>query len=363
MQRVLASTATLVVALATQATPACAQAYGSGGYGPVIGGLVWYGGPGSTVEGDLARGLGQFALGAGFYNELTARAEAIHADTLWRRNQYAYLSQQEANRAYARRSWARRDRIVRSKEETYQRLHDHPTPRDIARGDALNVALDELRDPRVSLHALKRCRTRLHSLQVRDIPLHYAPAAVTFSVNQLLQDGPPPVLRNGAFVTERTALATFTAEVRKELGEREELRPEAIARGLELIWATWARVEAVLPAGTVARREAEAYLKGWSVLCPLLGTPAADVLLAGTGGRPETRLGELVSVMSLHDLRFGVARMPRQREVYGELYPLLASFRDEARAAITVALNTEGRGRPGTGRSLPLRVGRQSVRR
>jgi hypothetical protein len=341
MQKVLAIT-TLIVTLATQAMPARAQPYGSGGYGPFVGGLVWYGGPGSTVEGDLARGLGQFALGAGFYNELTARAEAIHTETLGRCNQYAYLSQQEANWAYAQRSQSSRNRIARAKEATYQRLHNHPTPRDIAHGDALNVALDELRDPSVSLQTLKGGRARLRGALVRDIPLHYAPAAITFNVNQLLQDGPPPVLRSGAFAAERTALATFTAEVRHELGEREELRPEAIVQGLELIRATWARVEAVLPAGTAARREAEAYFKGWSVLCPLLGTPAADVLWAGADGRPDTRLGDLVGVMSLHDLRFGVARTPRQRMVYRELYPLLASFRDELRPAITVTLTSGG---------------------
>jgi hypothetical protein len=345
MQRVLAITATLIVALATPAMPARAQSSVSGGYGPLIGGFVWYGGPGSTIEGDLARGLGQFALGAGFYNEFTARAEAIHAETLWRCNQYAYLSQQETKQAYAQRSQSRRNRIVRAKAATYQRLHDHPTPRDIARGDALNVALDELRDPRGSLHALKGARARIRGPLVRDIPLHYAPAAITFSVNQLLQDGPPPVLWSGAFAAERTALVTFTAKVRKEIGERDELRPEAIAQGLDLIRATRARVEVVLPAGTAARREAEAYLKGWSVLCPMLGTPAADVLLAGADGRPETKLGELVGVMSRHDLRFGVARTPQQRVVFDELYPLLASFRDEVRPAITVALTSAGPGR------------------
>ena len=218
MQKILAITATLIVTLTTQAMPARAQSSGSGGTGPFLGGLVWYGAPGSTIEGDLARGLGQYAHGAGLYNELTARAEAIHAETQWRSNQYAYLSQQEANRASAQRSRSRRDRIARAKEETYQRLHDHPTPRDIASGDALNVALDELRDPSISLHTPKGGRARLRGPLVQDIPLHYAPAAISFSVNQLLQDGPPPVLRSEVFAAERTALATFTAEVRKAIG-------------------------------------------------------------------------------------------------------------------------------------------------
>jgi hypothetical protein len=332
MKRVSCLIATVTVTLATQAMPARAQ------FNVIF--------PGSTVQGDILRGDGESAYGWGLYNHHSALGRAIDADTLWRSNQYLYLSQQEANRIYRERYRTRRDQIVGAREKTDRRLRDAPTPRDIASGDALNVALDELRDPRVSLHVLKGVRARLRGPLVRDIPLRYAPEAITISVNQLLQDGPPPVLRSGAFAAERTALEQFTAEVRKGLGGRNELRPETIDRGLDLIRAMWVKVEAALPGGTAARREAEAYLKGWSVLCRLLGTSAAAVLLAGADGCPETRLGELLNVLSLHDLRFGVARTPRQRAVYDELYPLLASLRDEARPAVAVATTPAGRVRP-----------------
>jgi hypothetical protein len=97
MRRIPCFIAAVFVTLATQAIPAQAQFYG--GYEP-FGWWGWYGGAGSTVQGDIARGRGQFAVGAGIYNELTAQADAINADTLWRWNQYLYLSQQEANRAH-----------------------------------------------------------------------------------------------------------------------------------------------------------------------------------------------------------------------------------------------------------------------
>jgi hypothetical protein len=365
MQKVLGITATLIVTLATPAAPARAQFGGYVGHGPYAGGWGGYGWgwAASTPEGDIARGLGQFAVGAGVYNELTARAEAAHAETLWRTDQYAYLSRREANRIYRERIRARRDRISQAREETYRRLSDHPTLRDIDSGDALNVALDLLRDPRVSLHVLKILkggRARLRGPLVRELPFHYAPAAITFTVDQVLRDGPPAVLRGGAFAAERDALAAFTAGVRKELEEREELRPETIARGLDLIRATQVKVEDALPARTAARRAAGTYLESLSILCRLLGTPAADIVLAGADGRPETRLGELLEVMSLHGLRFGVASTPRQRLAYARFYPLLASWRDEVRPAIAPPAPAAEE-RTDSARALPVRAGRQSV--
>src|SRR5206468_1518000 len=53
--------------------------YGFGGWGG-----------GSTVQGDIARGLGNLAAGAGAYNEQTAVANSINADTVMRLNHYIY---------------------------------------------------------------------------------------------------------------------------------------------------------------------------------------------------------------------------------------------------------------------------------
>ena len=55
-----------------------------------------FGGWGSTVGGDVARGMGAFAAGAGTYNIETAQANSIDANTLASINQYMYLSSLEA---------------------------------------------------------------------------------------------------------------------------------------------------------------------------------------------------------------------------------------------------------------------------
>ena len=62
-----------------------------------------WGGGASTVQGDIAHGMGVFAAGAGQYNQQTAIANSINANTAMRVNQYMFTAQQEANqRQYVR---------------------------------------------------------------------------------------------------------------------------------------------------------------------------------------------------------------------------------------------------------------------
>jgi hypothetical protein len=249
-------------------------------------------------------------------------------------NQYIYGAQVNANRSYLGRHKARRDLIVQQREKTYRRLRDKPTAHDIASGDALNVILDELNDGGISIHTLKGANVRLGGVLIREIPFQNAPAAVTFSVDQLTQDGPPSVLKSPGFAPERTALERIADKLHEEAAKGREPRPETIAEGLDLIQATWDKVEAALPEGSSDRRDAESYLKGLSGLYRMLGTPAANVLLAGADGRPETKVRDLLNIMNLHELRFGVARTPRQRLAYEQLHPVLASLRDESTPAV-----------------------------
>ena len=48
----------------------------------------------------MARGLGVYAAGAGYYNQQTAVARSINTDTVMRWNEYVYESQMESNRIY-----------------------------------------------------------------------------------------------------------------------------------------------------------------------------------------------------------------------------------------------------------------------
>jgi len=96
------------------------------------------------VQGSIAQGMGALAVGAGQYNQQTAVARSINANTAMQWNQYMYLSQQEANRREYLRMARRQRRDSTSGDLVHKRLLENPTAEDSADGDALNVNADSV---------------------------------------------------------------------------------------------------------------------------------------------------------------------------------------------------------------------------
>jgi hypothetical protein len=321
------------------------------GYGD-YGWSGWGGGGASTVQGSVARGLGVMAAGAGAYNEQTAVARSINADTAMRWNQYVWQSQQEANRRYHAKLAQQQLGNSQARDKIYRRLRDNPEPADIYRGDALNVALDEVTRPNVYFRKLKGASAKVPGKLIRAIPFQYASAAITTSVAQLTQGGPPDSLKTEAFAADRAKLKELAAQLRKQNEEKGQYDPATLAKAQEVIHAVRVKVEKTLPRNTKGRDEAEKYLKALFGLTRMLQTPAIDVLLAGVEKRPDTTVGDLLTFMTACNLRFGVAKTDEQRAVYDQLYPLLVALRDEAQGspsapAETAAAPANGHERPG----------------
>ncbi|WP_422928768.1 hypothetical protein [Singulisphaera sp. PoT] len=322
-----------VIVLASSAGSVRAQyPAGYGGYG--WGGWGGYGGGGQTVQGDIARGLGAFAASAGQYNVQTAQARSINADTAMRWNQYVWESQQEANKRHYKRMVRAQDENSKAHEAIYKRLHDTPEPGDITRGDALNVALDEISNPRVYLRKLSGASTKIPGAIVRDIPFQLASAAVTTSVEQLTKGGPPAALRTEAFAKERTELKALAAELRKQVEDDGKPDPASLKKVRDIINVARNKLVGSTPKGK-PREDAEKFLKALYGLTKMLETPATEVLLSGIEKHPETTLGALIGFMESYNLRFGAATTPKQQAAYRQLYPLLDSLRDEAAASLS----------------------------
>ena len=62
-----------------------------------------WGGWSQTPQGALAQGMGHYYGGAGIFNERTAIADSINADTLMRWNDYMFQANTEAGRRYVSR--------------------------------------------------------------------------------------------------------------------------------------------------------------------------------------------------------------------------------------------------------------------
>jgi hypothetical protein len=285
----------------------------------------------------MARGLGVFAAGAGMYNQQTAVANSINANTVLNWNQYMYEAQMNANRTYHERMARRQLNNVKARDQIYARLRDNPQQADIFSGDALNVARDEINDPRVYTRTLSAANVKVGGETIRDIPFQYAAAAITTSIHQITQGGPPAPLQKPEFASFRDELKAVGAEIRKATAEGNLPKKEHIEKALKLVEQAEAKVDQTMTRNSRDWNESQRYLKAVHGLLVMLDGPAISVLLAGVEKRPEATLGELLNFMNAFNLRFGVADTPRQREVYSSLYPKLVALRDQVAPALASA--------------------------
>jgi hypothetical protein len=327
----------MAIILALTAGEARAQYYG--GYGP-WGWGGWAGG--STVQGDIARGLGFFELGAGAYNEATARANAINADTIMRWNEYMFLAQQEANRREYLRMARRMRRDAAAGEAMYKRVRDNPDDPDITNGDALNAILDQLSDPRVHSSALRSIRTPIIGKVIREIPFENASEAVTLTLEKLTgEEGWPPALQGEAFAPERQAYREAIARAVKE-DEEGKLSPQTLQEVDQALSRLRAKLEANRPPDPRQYAEAADFLKALTAMSRMLKKPDVARIIAELESARETTLGSLLAFMHAYNLRFGPATTAEQREIYRNLYPLMAEARDRVLKGAGVAANGVG---------------------
>ncbi len=300
---------------------------------PFYGGGYWgggYGGAGSTVQGSELQGAGMYAMGMGRYNVETAQARSITSQTAMQWNQYMYASQKEAERIWAERTAQEEAKSKGNYKAIQNRIRNSPNEFDIEKGNALNAALTELKDPKIFPKAVYYgSKHKVGGEDIRDIPFQYASAAISTSVHQLTQGGPPSFLKTEAFAADRSSLKAIAADLKTEGEELGTHKPETIKKAKDQIMATKAKIEATFPKGSPELLEAEKYVKALYGLASMLETPAVNVLLAGVEKRPEATLGDLMDFMATYNLRFGAAETDRQKAVYRKLYPMIAKVRDE----------------------------------
>src|SRR5262245_13953538 len=208
MRHFFASTMVLTAVLATGGLPAHAQyGYGWGGWG----------GTGSTVQGSIATGMGNFAAGAGQYNVQTAQARSINAQTAMQFNDYMYaVNKQNAATNLARRQQQKKN-VNESADATYKRVHDNPDPHDIHTGDGLNVVLDDLVNPKVYTQVVQKATTPIDSQLVKNINFQHAANMILLSLQDVSARGVPNVLANDPnFEADRQAIRAIFAKGRQE---------------------------------------------------------------------------------------------------------------------------------------------------
>jgi len=257
--------------------------------------------------------MGAFAAAAGQYNVETAQARSINAQTAMQWNDYMYAVNQQNARNEMIRLQKRQKRVNETADATYKRIHDNPSAAEIHSGDALNVILAELLNPRSLERVLKTATTPVDSKVVKSINFRSAANAVMISLDELSARGVPDVLRTSPeFEQERKNVRALAAEIRKEANSENTVEPATLQKFRDAVKAARVKVDATLPQGTRQRSESDNFLKALLGLSRMLEQPDVEQFLQGLNRYPTTSLGHLISFMHSFNLRFGVAKNPTQ---------------------------------------------------
>jgi hypothetical protein len=310
----------LVVVLSISAGTASAidWGWGWGGWGNWV----------DTPEGSLGRGLGYYYTGAGLYNKNTAIADSIDADTMMRWNEYLHEATLEATRRTVARRRGNSERNRAMRDEILKNLQENPSARDIENGNALNAALNQLNDPRISSSVLKTATAPIEASGIRDIPFRNASEAVTIILSQVKEVTKwPSVLDGERFAAEKKA---FEEIVDKAVAEDEEgdISADTLKRAHDLIHGLRAKLAAAPLDGVRAQQEALRFIKTLGGLVRMLERPDTSEAFNQLRLVKSTSLGNLIAFMEIYNLRFGAATTPGQRVIYNQLYPVLDELRD-----------------------------------
>jgi hypothetical protein len=319
----------LVVILSISVGTVHALDWGWGGWGGWV----------DTPEGSIARGMGYYYTGAGIYNEKTAIADSINVDTMIRWNQYLHEANLEATRRYIARRSGQSAKNRALYNERVKNLQENPTARDIETGDALNAALNQLIDPRISSSALRIATAPIEASVIREIPFRNASEAVTIVLSQVKAVTKWPAALEGDRFSEEKK--TFDEIVEKALEEDEtgDISPATLKRAHELIAAVRGKLAAAPLEETRASQQATRFLKSLAGLVRMLETPDTTEAFNQLRMIKTTPLGNLIAFMEVYNLRFGASTTPTQRQIYRQLYETLDQVRDRVVKESKIDLN------------------------
>jgi hypothetical protein len=290
-------------------------------------------GPGSTPIGDMQRGAGIMAMGAGIYNYYTAAADSIEADTWMRLNNYIFVSVREAAMREEKRIADRLAKTRQNYNEILDRLLNNPEFKDVRRGDALNAVYLELANPLITESAFRLNPVRLTGENIRTIPFFYAKEDATFSLARLTARGKWPVgLRGDEFAGERRAYeravdAALEQQIEGKLSREAIQAIDKAVRDLSI------KLDVVVgPSRDKVYLEARNYIRRLESTTELFKRREIEQILGEIDKYAGTTVHDLVLFMKRNNLRFGVPdEIGDEQSLYARLHASLEQQLDLVR--------------------------------
>lgn len=291
--------------------------------------------PGSTVAGDYLQGVGIAAYGMGVYNQQTAVANRINAETSIMVNEYLWNVVKNENRENALH---RKEKLAREAEaynQLHDRIHNHPNVRDVDNGDALNAVLEDLLAPNVSDSVSRYAKVPLDANVIRHIPFKRGDKGEVFSMGRLSLKGKR--MRAVAFQDPRfhRAIQNYQLAVDNalELAMDENMTEKAIKdveKAFDDLEDLFMRTPHVLDP-----RHQKEYAEGKEQLDKMRRSPGLFMrrdlqpVFREIDSYSGTTVDDLRLFMRRHGLTFAPAETSVERELYPQLYQALVEHRSK----------------------------------
>jgi hypothetical protein len=302
---------------------------------------------GSTVQGDILRGEGQYLRGAAWYELNAAKAASINTDTAmkidaWNRQVYdAYMQERAAHlQRRANLTKAQADAAQKRYEEREVRLRTAPTSDDVIKGDALNALLLDLSNPSIASSSWRAAKVSLpDDLSIPGLVFRFAPKPGSKDP-QALGRGVIALARLDTIKGSRwgTVLSIDSLAPERKAYEAAfiRVRDECLAGKLSLdsplqlkktLLSLKDRLNKVVPTENGYRAAAARAVDELIEAAKIFHADTIDYareMIADTQQHDAKTVGELLAFMRKYRLLFATAeKSPSGGEMYGRLYGLL----------------------------------------
>jgi hypothetical protein len=265
-------------------------------------------------------GLGSFARGQGTYQVEKAKADAINVDTMIKWNK-ALRARQAALREQKRKEAIKREA---EREATVMQM-------ELRDGTTLNNLLYQILDADPAAAKSGRAKSPIGPGAIREIPFEWDSEAITICLDQMTgTESLPPPLMLPRYVDERNALHSAIEPALKEdaKGTVSVATQKRITEAVTSFRSKFMETSSDFVPGY---QDALDYFTTMASLTRLLNDPSMKAFLGQLGDGEERTVGDLVTFMHAHNLRFGAATSDRQIEIYTRLVPALTAIRDESK--------------------------------
>jgi hypothetical protein len=331
----------LCLALSMSGREARAQwGYGNGGWG-------WGGWGAETAESAGLKGAGFYAMGAGMYNLNTAQATSINAQTAMQWNDYVATVTQESARMHAMRVHSEFKNNQRQYDAWKNRLRTNPGKVEIEDGSALNIALDDLTNPRLGSSALRAARAPVPAKLIADVPFVNNAERATLMLDQMRQAVKwPEVFEDKKYDKDRQLFDEIRAKIRADIGDKGEVSAKTLRAAQQHIDDMLGRITAHPLPDPLDQKEAMKFLTTCQHLLNMLKKPDLAPAMLALRDVKDTTVGNLLGFMHSFNLRFGRATTLKEKQAYSQLFEAIDQTRDQILAELKGDRTTTAQANP-----------------